>query len=45
MAGREDDEPFDDLIFSINIDLPFETPEMFFDGEIIDFEIVNGVKV
>jgi len=33
------------LLFAINVGLPFETPEMLFDGQPLNFEVVSGVKV
>ena len=44
-AGRKADFSNDDLIFSINAGLKFLTPEMLFDGHLVNFPMVPGVKV
>jgi bifunctional polynucleotide phosphatase/kinase len=44
-AGRRKDHSNDDLVFSINVGLPFCTPEMIFQNKPVDFEEAPGIRV
>ena len=44
-AGRRTDFSNDDLLFSININFKFMTPEMYFNYQQLNFPVVAGVKL